>query len=121
MTNEFQDFDQLFSEDVEEVEYSYKLFGIEGTIPAKIPFGIILQYQRNKNKEDEDSCIEFPINMLETIFTKDVVDRWSANPRFDADRMTKVLQWALGKYGLGKKEDETPKISRGKLKIVKSE
>lgn len=116
----FQDFDQMFSEDVQETDHAYKLFGVEGTIPAKLPFGIVLQYERNKKRKDDEAGIELTINMLETIFGKEVVDIWAANPRFDSDKMTKVLQWALRKYGLGAKED-SPKVNRGKLKVVKSE
>lgn len=120
LETDFTDFDQMFSEEVQEKDHSYKLFGVEGIIPAKLPFGIVLQYERNKKRKDEEAGIELTISMLETIFGKEVVDIWASNPRFDSEKMTKVLQWALKKYGLGAKED-SPKVNRGKLKVVKSE
>ena len=119
-TEKFTDFDQMFEQDVDGSEYTYKLFNIEGTIPAKLPFGIILQYERNKKRQDEEAGLELTINMLETIFGRETVDRWAANPQFDSEKMTKVLQWALKKYGLGR-DEEAPKVSRGKLKVVRND
>lgn len=115
--NEFMDFDTMLEEDVKEEGFKYKLFGIEGEIPPKIPFGIILQYERNKHRADEEKGLELTLLMLESIFGEDVVTRWSRNPKFDDTAMTKVLQWGLSKYGLG----EQKKTARGKLKVVKSE
>lgn len=120
MDEKYTDFDQMFEQDVDGSGYTYKLFGVEGTIPAKLPFGIVLQYERNKRRQDEEAGIELTINMLETIFGRETVDRWAANPQFDSEKMTKVLQWALQKYGLGK-DEEAPKVSRGKLKVVKND
>lgn len=120
LESDFTDFDQMFQEEVQEKEHTYKLFGVEGAIPAKLPFGIVLQYERNKKRKDEEAGIELTINMLETIFSKDIVDQWASNPRFDSEKMTKVLQWALQKYGLGAKEN-SPKTSRGKLRVLPKE
>lgn len=118
--SDVHDFDSMFSEDVEETGHKYRLFGVEGEIPPKIPYGIVLMYQR-MSRDDTDVDGNIVHEMLERIFGPDVVNAWAENPKFDVDKMMKVFQWAMSKYNLSGEDKEEKKPSRGKLKVLRSE
>lgn len=119
------DFDAFFAEDVENKPHKYKMFGVEGEIPATIPYGIVLMYQRlSKMNEDAEVQANTVHEMLERIYGAEVVERWCLNPNFDTNKMTKVLRWAMKQYGLVNEDEESPKpTKRGKpnLKVLRQE
>jgi hypothetical protein len=121
MTKVTMDFDRFFAEDVTAAPIEYTLFGETGHIPPKIPYGLVLRYQRIARGDSEEDTNNVN-DLLAAIFGKDTVARWSDNPMFDVDKMTAVLRWAMDQYGLtGKDADtESPKVPmRKNLRVVK--
>lgn len=118
MSHDVMDFDAMFSE-VEAEPYPYKLFGVEGTIPPVIAYGVVMQYQRlAKMEKDSEVPDDFVSNLLVRIFGAETVAAWEDNPKFSTDRMTIVLKWAMQKYGLANTDEdaEVTETKRGKVK-----
>lgn len=106
---EIKDFDE-FIQEVEEEGHSFKIFGKEYQIPAKIPMGSVFLFHKLSKRKSTDVMEDSDIlQMFQTFFGAEITDELSLNPRFDVHVMLKLLNWALVKYGIAEDKEESPK------------